>query len=126
MYKDFSRKFTPIPHLLGFGIRQFENWFLSKIDYFIASDDWLFDYYKSYGPCKLIYNYPNRDIFTDPVKENIRDRYKIIYHGQQRKERGLFIIIKAMYLVCKIIPKASLDLIGKLTINLNIHLCMVS
>ena len=33
MYKDFSRKFIPIPHLLGFGIRQFENWFLSNIDH---------------------------------------------------------------------------------------------
>jgi len=112
MYKDFSRKPTPIPQLLGFGIRQYENWFLSKMDYFIASDDWLYDYYFEKGPSELIYNYPNQDIFTIDLDSVSRRPFSCVYHGQLRKERGLFLMIESMKLVVEKYPDAYLDLVG--------------
>ena len=112
MYKNFSRKPPPLPHLLGYSMRKFEKWFMPKMDFFIASDDWLYNYYRSMGPCTLIYNYPNADIFSPPTSQNHRDPYKIICHGQQRKERGLFVMIKAMALVCQALPDSSLVLPG--------------
>ena len=104
MYREFSRKPAPIPQLLGFGMRQFETWFLNKIDYFIASDDWLYDYYKSVGPCTLIYNYPNKDIFTFDHDAIDQRSHSCVHHGQLRKERGLFLMIKAMKLVVEKYP----------------------
>jgi len=112
MYMNFSKKPKPIPQLLGFLTRLYENWYLSYADFFIASDDWLFQYYSNIGPCSLIYNYPNRDIF-DISFNNINKRSRsCVYHGQLRKERGLFLMIKAMRLVVKKFPSAHLDLIG--------------
>ncbi len=112
MYREFSRKPVPIPQLLGFGMRQFENWFLNKMDYFIASDDWLYDYYKVVGPCTLIYNYPNKDIFTIDDKTIIQRPFSCIYHGQLRRERGVFLMIEAMKLVVEKYHEAALNLIG--------------
>lgn len=112
MYREFSRKPFPIPQMLGFGMRQFENWFLNKMDYFIASDDWLFDYYKSKGPCTLIYNYPTKDIFTVDDKTIKQRPFSIIYHGQLRRERGLFLMIEAMKQVVNKYPDAKLDMVG--------------
>ena len=112
MYREFSRKPAPIPQLLGFGMRQFENWFLNKIDYFIASDDWLYDYYKDIGPCTLIYNYPNKDIFIIDDKTIMQRPFSCIYHGQLRRERGVFLMIQAMKLVVEKYHEAVLDLIG--------------
>ena len=112
MYREFSRKPKPIPKFLGFGIRQYENWFLPKIDYFIASDDWLFDYYNEKGPCTLIYNYPNQDIFSIDLESVSRRPFSCVYHGQLRRERGLFYMIEAMKLVVEKYPDAYLDLVG--------------
>ncbi|MDP7465542.1 MAG: glycosyltransferase, partial [Candidatus Marinimicrobia bacterium] len=112
MYRDFSRKPPPIPQLLGFGIRQYENWFLSKMDYFIASDDWLYEYYKAKGPSTLIYNYPNQDIFSMDLDSVSRRPFSCVHHGQLRKERGLFLMIEAMTLVVEKYPEAYLDLVG--------------
>ncbi len=112
MYREFSRKPAPIPQLLGFGIRQYENWFLPKMDYFIASDDWLFDYYRNKGPCTLIYNYPNRDIFMIDDNKINRQPLSCVYHGQLRRERGLFLMIEAMKHVVKKYTAATLDLVG--------------
>ncbi|MCH7611944.1 MAG: glycosyltransferase family 4 protein [Candidatus Marinimicrobia bacterium] len=113
MYREFSRKPAPIPQLLGFGMRQFENWFLNKIDYFIASDDWLYDYYESVGPCTLIYNYPNKDIFTFNHDAIDQRPHSCVHHGQLRKERGLFLMIETMKLVVEKYPDAYLDLVGR-------------
>jgi len=112
MYREFSRMPVPLPQLLGFGIRQYENWFLSKMDYFIASDDWLFDYYNAKGPCTLIYNYPNRDIFTIDLDSVWRKPFSCVYHGQLRKERGLFLMIEAMKFVVEKYTDSSLELLG--------------
>ena len=112
MYREFSRKPPPIPKLLGFGIRQYENWFLSQIDYYIASDDWLYNYYSAKGPCTLIYNYPNLDIFSIGLDSVSRSPFSCVHHGQLRKERGLFLMIHAMKLVTAKYPDATLDLIG--------------
>lgn len=112
MYRDFSRKPLPIPQLLGFGIRQYENWFLSQMDYFIASDDWLFDYYSAKGPSSLIYNYPNQDIFSIDLDSVSRRPFSCVHHGQLRKERGLFLMIEAMKLVAEKYSDAYLDLVG--------------
>jgi len=112
MYREFSRKPTPIPQMLGYGIHQYENWFLSKIDYFIASDDWLYNYYKTIGPCKLIYNYPNRDIFSIDLDSISRRPFSCVYHGQLRRERGIFLMIEAMKFVVKQYPDTYLDLVG--------------
>ena len=112
MYREFSRKPAPIPHLLGFGIRQYENWFLPKMDYFIASDDWLYDYYSAKGPCTLIYNYPNKDIFSIDLKSVPQHLHSCVHHGQLRKERGLFLMIEAMKLVVEKYPDSSLELLG--------------
>lgn len=112
LYREFSRKPIPIPQILGFGIRQFENWYLPKVDYFIASDDWLYDYYKNKGPGTLIYNYPNKDIFTIYDSMINRRPFSCVHHGQLRRERGLFLMIEAMKLVVEKYPDATLDLIG--------------
>ncbi len=112
MYREFSRKPPPIPQLLGFGIRQYENWFLSQMDYFIASDDWLYDYYKAKGPSTLIYNYPNQDIFSIDLDSVSRRPFSCVHHGQLRKERGLFLMIEAMKLIAEKYPDAYLDLVG--------------
>lgn len=112
MYREFSRKPFPIPQMLGFGMGQFENWFLKNIDHYIASDDWLFDYYKDVGPCTLIYNYPNKDIFNIDDKTIDQRLFTIIYHGQLRRERGLFLMIEAMRRVVNKYPDAGLDLVG--------------
>ncbi len=112
MYREFSRKPVPLPQLLGFGIRQYENWFLSKMDHFIASDDWLFDYYSAKGSCTLIYNYPNQEIFSIDLDSVSRRPFSCVHHGQLRKERGLFLMIEAMKLVAEKYPEAYLDLVG--------------
>ena len=123
MFRDFTRKPVPIPQLLGFGMRQFEKCFLSKMDYFIASDDWLYDYYNSIGPCALIYNYPNQDIFSIDLDSISRKPFSCVYHGQLRKERGLFLMIKAMKLVVEKHSNAYLDLVGHFSYYSEEKLC---
>jgi glycosyltransferase involved in cell wall biosynthesis len=112
LYREFSRKPIPIPQILGLGIRQLENWFLPHVDFFIASDDWLYDYYQAKGSCALIYNYPNKDIFIMDDSAINRRPLSCVHHGQLRKERGLFLMIDAINLVVEKYPDASLDLVG--------------
>lgn len=112
MYQDFSRKIWPIPQLLSYYIRNYENWYLSQIDHFISTDEWLFKYYSNTGPCSLIYNYPNKDIFNVDFKSIIKTPYSCVYHGQLRKERGLFIMINAIKIIKKDFSKIKLNLIG--------------
>ena len=70
MVRELSRSPWLKKQLMAYSIQGIELLYRRKIDLILASDNWLYSYYKKKGETLLLYNYPNLDLFSNYKSKN--------------------------------------------------------
>ena len=117
MWSTLSSYPNPIKYFINSALSKYEKYYLSCVDQFIIANRLANKKrYSKYGPVLVLENFPLKKNIQEIKKQ--KRIYKIVYHGQISKERGILTLIKAFNLLYKKNDKIELTLIGSVRTKL--------
>jgi len=113
MIKELSSFFWLKNWIILLCVKWIECIHSKNIDLVITTDNWLESFYSKKFKTLQLFNYPNYSMFNNYISKC--NNHSLVYHGQLIKERGIFDLIHATYLLKNKFSDITLNLIGWFT-----------